>query len=106
MIDMRTMTANEAKTQFGELLMTAQREPVSITKNGKQAMIAVEPQRYAELEMAEADLLWRKLLPTKELQQQFSAFMDRCIEDAERGNTMEYRGDIDALLDEYEAKIQ
>ncbi len=32
---MRTMSAKEAKNRFGELLLEAQREPVTIEKNGK-----------------------------------------------------------------------
>ena len=33
---MKTITATEAKTNFGELLMSAQSEAVSITRNGKE----------------------------------------------------------------------
>ena len=32
---MDTLSANEAKTQFGDLLLKAQRSPVQINKNGK-----------------------------------------------------------------------
>ncbi|WP_083898960.1 type II toxin-antitoxin system prevent-host-death family antitoxin [Robiginitomaculum antarcticum] len=33
---MSTMTATEAKQNFGELLMRSQQEPVEITRNGKR----------------------------------------------------------------------
>lgn len=34
-------TANQAKTQFGEMMAKAQREPVSITKNGKPSVVVM-----------------------------------------------------------------
>lgn len=41
---MKTMTAREAKTHFGELLDTMQREPVIVTKNNRPVgiMISIE----------------------------------------------------------------
>ncbi len=32
---MKTLTANDAKTQFGDLLLKVQRAPIQINKNGK-----------------------------------------------------------------------
>lgn len=41
---MKTMTARDAKTHFGELLDTMQREPVLVTKNNRPVgiMISIE----------------------------------------------------------------
>lgn len=53
---MRTMSAKEAKNHFGELLMEAQKEPVTIEKNGKPVAVmhSLESHQAAE----EAKLEW------------------------------------------------
>lgn len=38
---MKTMTARDAKTRFGELLDTMQREPVLLTKSGRPVGIVI-----------------------------------------------------------------
>ena len=38
---MHNLSANEAKTQFGEMLLTVQREPVQISRNGKPVAVVV-----------------------------------------------------------------
>jgi prevent-host-death family protein len=38
---MKSVTATEAKNSFGELLMSAQSEPVSITRNGKEQVLLI-----------------------------------------------------------------
>lgn len=43
-------TANQAKTQFGEMLTRAQREPVSITKNGKPSVVVMSMDDYQAYE--------------------------------------------------------
>ena len=53
---MRSMTARDAKNRFGELLMEAQRAPVTIEKNGKEfevnlkfrSMDDFEPEKIVE----------------------------------------------------------
>lgn len=45
----KTFTAREAKTHFADVLRSAQTEPVTITKNGKPAMIAVSPEQFESL---------------------------------------------------------
>ncbi len=47
---MKALSANEAKTQFGNLLLNAQREPVQINKNGKPVavMMSIEDYKYME----------------------------------------------------------
>ncbi|TKF19973.1 type II toxin-antitoxin system Phd/YefM family antitoxin [Vibrio genomosp. F6] len=47
---MHTLTANDAKRNFGELLLSAQREPVKISKNSKDAVVVMSIQDYEELE--------------------------------------------------------
>ncbi|VAW46996.1 hypothetical protein MNBD_GAMMA02-131 [hydrothermal vent metagenome] len=48
---MEKLTANEAKTHFGQLLMKAQSEPVQIDKNGKPAVIVLSAKDYQELKL-------------------------------------------------------
>jgi antitoxin Phd len=48
---METLNASEAKREFGELLMKAQREPVSINKNGKPIAVLVSAIEYREIEL-------------------------------------------------------
>ncbi|WP_411726057.1 type II toxin-antitoxin system Phd/YefM family antitoxin [Methyloglobulus sp.] len=43
---MRTMTSVEAQNRFGELLDTAQREPVTITRRGRPVVYVVSQQEY------------------------------------------------------------
>ncbi|ENA9696679.1 type II toxin-antitoxin system Phd/YefM family antitoxin [Salmonella enterica subsp. enterica] len=47
---MYTFTANQAKTQFGEMMSRAQREPVSITRNGKPSIVVLSAEDYAVFE--------------------------------------------------------
>ena len=47
---MRTMAALEAKNRFGELLDTAQREPVIIEKHGRAVAVMVSAEEFKELE--------------------------------------------------------
>ena len=54
---MRTLTANDAKRNFGELLLSAQREPVKISKNSKDAVVVISIQDFEELEAMKADYL-------------------------------------------------
>lgn len=54
---MRTLTANDAKRNFGELLLSAQREPVKISKNSKDTVVVMSIQDFEELEAMKADYL-------------------------------------------------
>ena len=38
---MKSMTASDAKESFGEMLAVAEREPVSITRNGRVVVVAM-----------------------------------------------------------------
>ncbi|MEZ8991482.1 type II toxin-antitoxin system Phd/YefM family antitoxin [Vibrio breoganii] len=54
---MHTLTANDAKRNFGELLLSAQREPVKISKNSKDAVVVMPIKDYEELETMKAEYL-------------------------------------------------
>jgi prevent-host-death family protein len=54
---MQTMTANEAKTRFGELLDIAQREPVRVTRRDRVVGVLVSAQDYDAMRAYFADRL-------------------------------------------------
>lgn len=43
---MQVMPAQQAKNQFGDLLMKAQHEPVEISKHGKRVAVVISPEEY------------------------------------------------------------
>jgi len=45
--NMKRITALEAKTRFGEVLDAAQRQPVSITRNGRPSVVVISAESYA-----------------------------------------------------------
>lgn len=47
---METLNASDAKREFGEMLMKAQREPIGINKNGKPIAVLVSAVEYREIE--------------------------------------------------------
>ncbi len=47
---METLNASDAKREFGEMLMKAQREPIGINKNGKPVAVLVSAVEYREIE--------------------------------------------------------
>lgn len=54
---MVVLTSKEAKEKFGVLMDTARREPVTITKHNRPAVVVVSSERYAELQACE-DRVW------------------------------------------------
>lgn len=46
---MKTITATEAQNNFGDLLMEAQIEPVSITRNGKEKGVLLSSKEYQKI---------------------------------------------------------
>ena len=48
---MEVLSANKAKTHFGELLMKVQREPINVTKNGKSVAIVIATEEYQQLKL-------------------------------------------------------
>lgn len=55
---MRAMSAKDAKNRFGELLMDAQKAPVTIEKNGKPVAVVYSYEEHHHIE--EAKLAWLK----------------------------------------------
>ena len=56
---MKSVTARDAKTNFGELLDTAIREPVSITRNGRPVAVVLSRQDFDRLAAIE-DAWWAR----------------------------------------------
>ncbi len=54
---MKTMSANEAKKHFGELLDTARREPVTVEKHGRPVAVMMSAEDYDEYQKAKLDRL-------------------------------------------------
>jgi prevent-host-death family protein len=54
---METLNASDAKREFGDLLMKAQREPVGINKNGKPIAVLVSAVEYREIELMKENYL-------------------------------------------------
>ena len=54
---MYTLTANDAKRNFGELLLNAQREPIKISKNSKDTVVVMSIKDYEELEAMKLEYL-------------------------------------------------
>ena len=54
---MRTFTANEAKTRFGEFLKQAQREPVRVTRRDRVVAVMVSARDYDAMRVFYADRL-------------------------------------------------
>ena len=48
---MEILTANKAKTHFGEMLMKVQKEPINVTKNGKSVAVVVSSEEYQQLKL-------------------------------------------------------
>jgi prevent-host-death family protein len=80
---MKTLTSVEAQSRFGELLDTAQREPVTITRRGRTVAIILSPQDLADL------------IEGRQLRQQAAAAYD-----AYRARVAQQTGDTDQLTDE------
>lgn len=47
---MDIFTANEAKTQFGTMLLKAQSKPIQINKNGKPVAVVLSMEEYEYME--------------------------------------------------------
>ena len=80
---MRSMTARDAKNRFGELLMEAQRAPVTIEKNGKPVAVVISYEDHHHIEQAKLEWL--------------RAAIAEGLADADAGNVREF---TDELVDE------
>ena len=58
---MSTIAAREAKLRFGELLDTAQREPVTIEKHGRRVAVVLSAAEYDALVAMKRDRILAKI---------------------------------------------
>ncbi len=63
---MQTLSANDAKTQFGDLLLKVQRAPIQINKNGKAVAIVISVDEYKSIEALKLRLLQSKAAKAKD----------------------------------------
>ena len=54
---MDSLSANEAKTHFGDMLIKAQRAPIQINKNGKPVAVVISAEEYESIEVLKLRLL-------------------------------------------------
>ena len=54
---MEALSANEAKTHFGDMLLKAQRAPVQINKNGKAVAVVISADEFESIETLKLRLL-------------------------------------------------
>jgi len=54
---MSALSASDAKREFGDLLLKAQKEPVKINKNGKPVAVVVSVTEYEQLEACRDEYL-------------------------------------------------
>lgn len=63
---METLSANDAKTQFGDMLLKAQRAPIQINKNGKPVAVVISVDEYERIEALKLQLLQSRAEKAKE----------------------------------------
>jgi len=54
---MDALSANEAKTHFGDMLLKAQRAPIQINKNGRPVAVVISVDEYESIEALKLQLL-------------------------------------------------
>lgn len=86
---MHTLTANEARTQFGDLLLKVQREPVQISRNGKTVAVVVSAEEYQAIESLKLQLLKTKI--------------QRARDDVHKGNLADGERFFSSLLEDDES---
>ena len=59
---MDALSANEAKTHFGDMLLKAQRAPVQINKNGKPVAVVLSVEEYESIESLKLRLLQSRVI--------------------------------------------
>ncbi len=62
---MEALSANEAKTQFGDMLLKAQRTPVQINKNGKPVAVVISMDEYESIEALRLRFLQSRAIQAK-----------------------------------------
>jgi PHD/YefM family antitoxin component YafN of YafNO toxin-antitoxin module len=64
---MQSFTANQAKTQFGQFLDTAQREPVQVMRHDRVVGVMVSAKDYEAMRLFYADRLQHRLAQSAQL---------------------------------------
>ena len=77
---MRTLTANEAKTQFGQLIDMAQREPVRLTRRDRVVGVLVSAQDYDAMRQFYANRLQHSLAASSAAAEQ-AGMTEQLLED-------------------------
>ena len=80
---MDALSANEAKTQFGDMLLKAQRAPIQINKNGKPVAVVISIDDYESIEALKLRLMQSRAAQAKA--------------DIETGNTVDGESFFDGL---------
>ncbi|MGX6959987.1 MAG: type II toxin-antitoxin system prevent-host-death family antitoxin [Rickettsia endosymbiont of Pentastiridius leporinus] len=80
---MEQLNATEAKREFGELLIKAQIEPISIIKNGKPIAVVISNKEFQELEAFKEQILKMAIAEG--------------IEDLNKGKTHSHRSVFESL---------
>jgi prevent-host-death family protein len=62
---MDTLSANEAKTHFGDMLLKAQRAPIQINKNGKPVAVVISVEEYESIEALKLRVLQSRAVQAK-----------------------------------------
>ena len=63
---MQVLSANDAKTQFGDMLMKVQRAPIQINKNGKPVAVVISVEEYETMEALKLRFLQSKATKAKD----------------------------------------
>jgi prevent-host-death family protein len=63
---MESLSANIAKTHFGDLLLKVQREPVQINRNGKAVAVVLSVEDYESLEALKMSTLKNRVVQARE----------------------------------------
>ena len=58
---METLNASDAKREFGEVLLKAQKEPVGINRNGKPVAVMISAAEFEQLQAFKEECLKREL---------------------------------------------
>ena len=64
---MQSFTANQAKTQFGQFLDTAQREPVQVMRHDRVVGVMVSAKDYDAMRLFYADRLQHRIAQSAQL---------------------------------------
>lgn len=83
-------SANEAKTQFGTMLLKAQSRPVQINRNGKPVAVVLSMEEYEHMEELKLKALQEKI--------------NRAQNDIEAGKIVDGKAFMSALISDLSAK--